>query len=300
MLDKKRRLSPLQMFEYFLERERTPEGRNNFTLKNAHNAIVRDYAEPRFLAAMLAHIMQKEKELDMPDTPQEKCHLVMKAVEFDANRKRRTGFFLKQEKNDRTEEDQKRGEGLIAEAQGTFDQVLCYWHDEGDLDSQSRVLYEIAMIATELKKWNDAAEAHKKSSMVAEKSGNKAAARIALITMDQALREGKLETMEDLLSRAREHTAAMRGLAKADNTLAQGWVGNSLYHQGEVALEAGEAAHARSAAGEANTLLKEAVSCFDAVLKDLREGPMSQLLGREQVEMRTNALRERALSLIKE
>jgi hypothetical protein len=215
------------LFEFFLSQEDHADGSDAFTLKDFHNAIVRDFDNPDFHQAMMAHFMSRETRGEMPGTREHRS-LSMKAREFDANGVRRRGFHQVEKGNTDV------GMDMVTRARTTFGEVLGYWEDVGDLQSQARVLYELAHIAEQTQDYKSAAVVQEKSALLATEADDLVGALIASIKKCEAQYKGNLDDLSHLIQSLGLYASMMEGFAAEGHTTAKAWVGNAHAHLAEV------------------------------------------------------------------
>lgn len=275
-----------ELYAYFLAAEQNPADGNNFTLQNAVNAVVRTYDDQRFLITLLQKIMADKSS-------PEKERLAIKATEFDASRKRRLGFHMIQNEGKKDE-----GTALVRDAEGTFMEVLQHWQHRNDLQSQSRTLYELGMIAWEFQDWEPAAQWQDESAEIAKLQNDTLSEYIARITAIEARVLGHLtpnpaQTVEQL----RDFTEQIRALAKTGNPVAQSWVSNALFIQAEACIEAGKQRVSESNTADASSYKNEAMECCDAIINDI-DGYLALLKEQDRkIQGRAKGLRAVAESI---
>ncbi len=259
-----------ELFEYFLTQEKQAEGPDVFTLKDFHNAIVRDFDHPEFHQALMAHFMGREIKEGVPDGEGYRS-LSMKAREFDANGVRRRGFNIA-EKGQKDE-----GMEMVSQARATFGEVLHFWEHIDDLQSQARVLYELAHIAEQTQDYRSAADVQTKSAIVATEGEDLVGALIATIKECEALFRGDLEQTDVLIGRLQFYAEMMRDFAAQGHTTASQWVGNAHAHLAEVQEAAGKIDEAIKSWGvvAADTEVQDATSLRQ--LKDRAPREISRL-----------------------
>ena len=165
-----------------------------------------------------------------------------------------------------------------------FHDVLQYYKETGDLDSQSRALYEIAYAESERGNFAESAVAQHESGLVAAQAQNSVAERIAYISRDQALRsdalaKANLSQLPQLAAQFKEHTAVMRALAENPATTsptAKRWVSNALADEAKTAIELARLALQSNHMEEARMQQKAAVDLCDEVINDV-DGYLAEL-----------------------
>jgi len=222
------------LFGYFLDQEKK-EGPGSFTLKDLHNAVVRDFANPDFHQALMRHFMSKQDSVPGGDDDAlESRNLAVKAKEFDANGIRRRGFNLV-ERGQRDE-----GMAMVAQARAVFGEVLHYWEVVRDEVSQARVLYELGHIAEQTGDFQSAAEVQNKSAVLAMASGDFVGGAIASIKECEAQFKGKLKPLTELIKSLEIYAEVMQRFATEGKTTAAQWIGNAHAHLAEVLEAAGQ------------------------------------------------------------
>lgn len=271
-----------QLFVYFRDAEISPEGDENFTLKNAHNAMVGDFARPEFHASLMGRLMTHSASTNPAEQK-----IGMLATEFDANRKRRLGFRAIKAAADQ-QGISAEGEALVTEATETFRDVLRHWRSTGDLKSQSRTLYELAFIHTERQEWREAAAAQAESAIVAERGGDIPGAIVARVTAAEALLKGSLGVPANIAATLHNCTIDLIRLATgpSGSVIAKRWVSNAYVHQAEACLQA---ARATRDVTEISRWKAEGNRCLHAVRND-EGGFMSELAEARNIGQRVDIL----------
>jgi hypothetical protein len=242
---------------YFLAREK--DDSETFTLKDAHNAVVRDSKHSEFRQAFMEFCIAEAEEWSGDS---ERVHLGVLAKEFSANGLRRNGIHLKQAvveadtASDATHltatPDFTTANELLAESQQIFREVEAHWEATGDRTSLKRVSYEFAELAGQdiPPNWELAAEYHKKAGEMAiedQQEGDETAETAADFAIAQtkyceACLKGELGAMllDQIVRETENCTKLFQSLAEKGTQRAIDWVGNSHAHLAEAQEAVGD------------------------------------------------------------